>query len=115
MALIRRQDMSSFQLTAALCSHAYEHPALEGEQMAVNAWAEHDTEKAQQFWVEYQRQHDISERLGQTAGIDPSSGRIWFEASAKDIVVQMEAEGMMIPLYFVRVGTDHYLRKGRSR
>jgi hypothetical protein len=83
--------------------------------MAVNAWAERDTEKAQQFWAEYQRQHDISERLGQTAGIDPASGRIWFGASAKDIVVQMEAEGIMTPLYFVRVGTDHYLRKGRSR
>jgi hypothetical protein len=83
--------------------------------MAVNAWAERDTEKARQFWAEYQRQHDISERLGQTAGIDPVSGRIWFGASAKDIVVQMEAEGMMIPLYVVRVGTDHYLRKGRSR
>jgi hypothetical protein len=83
--------------------------------MAVNAWAERDTEKARQFWAEYQRQHDISERLGQTAGIDPVSGRIWFGASAKDIVVQMEAEGIMTPLYFVRVGTDYYLRKGRSR
>jgi hypothetical protein len=107
--------MSSFQFATVFCSHAYEHPALERAQMAVNAWAERDTEKAQQFWAESQRQHDISERLGQTAGIDPASGRIWFGASAKDTVVQMEAEGIMTPLYFVRVGTDHYLRKGRSR
>jgi hypothetical protein len=107
--------MSSLQLAMAFCSQAYEHPALERIQMAVNAWAEHGTEKAQQFWAEYQRQHDISEQLGQTAGIDPASGRIWFGDSAKDIVLRMEAAGIMTPLYFVRVGTDHYLRKGRSR
>ena len=50
-----------------------------------------------------------------TAGIDPVSGQIWFGASAKDIVAQMEAEGIVTPLYFVRVGTDYYLRKGRYR
>jgi hypothetical protein len=83
--------------------------------MAVNTWTERDTERAQQVWAAYQRQHDISDRLGQTAGIDPVSGQIWFGASAKDIVAQMEAEGRVMPLYFVRVGTDYYRRKGHYR
>jgi hypothetical protein len=87
----------------------------EREEIAVNTWTERDTERAQQVWAAYQRQHDISDRIGQTAGIDPVSGQIWFGASAKDIVAQMEAEGRVTPLYFVRVGTDYYLRKGRYR
>ena len=83
--------------------------------MAVNTWTEHDTERARQVWAAYQRQHDISDRIGQTAGIDPVSAQIWFGASAKDIVAQMEAEGLVTPLYFVRVDTDYYRRKGRYR
>lgn len=83
--------------------------------MSGNPWTERDTARARRFWAEYQRQHDISGQIGQTAGVDPTSGRIWFGASAKDIVVQMEAEGVATPLYFVRVGADHYLRKGRPR
>jgi hypothetical protein len=27
----------------------------------------------------------------------------------------MEAEGVMVPLYFVRIGFDYYLRKGAHR
>jgi hypothetical protein len=87
----------------------------EREEIAVNTWTERDTERAKEVWAAYQRQHDISERIGQTAGIDPASGQIWFGASAKDIVAQMEAEGRVTPLYFVRVGTDYYLRKGPYR
>jgi hypothetical protein len=83
--------------------------------MPVNTWTERDTERAQQCWVEYQRQHDVSERIGQTAGVDPVSGRVWFGTSAKEIVAEMEAEGVTAPLYFVRVGAGHYLRKGRYR
>ncbi len=74
-----------------------------------------DTDRARQCWAQYQRQHDVSDRLGQTAGIDPVSGRVWFGASARDIVTQMEAEDAAAPLYFVRVGSDFYLRKGRYR
>ncbi len=75
--------------------------------------ADLDTDRARQCWAQYQCQHDVSDRMGQTAGIDPVSGRVWFGASAKDIVTQMEAEGVAVPLYFVRVGSDFYLRKGR--
>ena len=74
-----------------------------------------DSERARQCWSHYQRQHDVSDRMGQTAGIDPVSGRVWFGSSAKDIVAQMEAEGVSTPLYFVRVGFDFYLRKGGYR
>lgn len=74
-----------------------------------------DSERARQCWSQYQRQHDVSDRMGQTAGIDPVSGRVWFGSSAKDIVAQMEAEGVSTPLYFVRVGFDFYLRKGGYR
>ena len=81
--------------------------------MAGVNWTETDTERARQFWAEYQRQHNLSDLRGQTAGVDPVSGRVWFGTSAKDIVSQMEAEGVTTPLYFVRVGFDYYLRKGR--
>jgi len=74
-----------------------------------------DSERARQFWSQYQRQHDVSDRTGQIAGVDPVSGRVWFGASAKDIVAQMEAEGVSVPLYFVRIGFDFYLRKGGYR
>ncbi len=83
--------------------------------MAMDTWTETDTQRAQHSWTGYQRHHDVSSRQGQTAGIDPASGRIWFGASAQEIMAQMEAEGVVIPLYFVRVGVDYYLRKGRQR
>ena len=70
----------------------------ERAEIAVNTWTERDTERAQQVWAAYHCQHDISDRIGQTAGIDPVSGQIWFGASAKDIVAQMEAEGVVTPL-----------------
>ena len=80
--------------------------------MAVRDWTETETKRAQDVWAVYQRKHDVSDRIGQTAGIDPASGRVWFGESAKDIVAQMEDEGVTTPLYFTRVGSDHYLRKG---
>ena len=83
--------------------------------MPVSQWTEADTATAHQIWAEYQQQHDLSDRTGQTAGIDPASGRIWFGESAKDIVAQMDSEGVTAPLYFVRVGHASYLRKGGRR
>jgi hypothetical protein len=83
--------------------------------MAPDPWTKTDTEKARQYWAAYQQQHDLSERWGQTAGIDPVSGRIWFGPSAKAIVAQLTAEGLTMPLYFLRIGRDVYLRKGCER
>jgi hypothetical protein len=74
-----------------------------------------DVDRACEIWAEYQKQHDVSDRTGQTAGIDPVSGRIWFGEDAIDIYRQMEAEGNITPLYLVRVGYDYYLRKGGHR
>ena len=39
--------------------------------MALANWEESDSAKAKQIWLDYQRQHDLSARIGQTAGIDP--------------------------------------------
>jgi hypothetical protein len=76
-------------------------------------WAESDSSKAKQIWLEYQRVHDLSGRIGQTAGIDPHSGRVWFGESIPDVVSQRDAEGLDSPLLFERVGFDTYHRKGR--
>jgi hypothetical protein len=82
--------------------------------MVLADWEESDSARAKQIWIDYQRQHDLSGRVGQTAGIDPRSGRIWFGATARDIVAQRNAEGLDSPLYFQRVGSETYLHKGSS-
>jgi hypothetical protein len=63
-------------------------------------------------WAEYQKHHDVSAHIAETAGIDPVSGRIWFGESATDIRRQMDAEGLETPLLCLRVGSDYYVRKG---
>ena len=83
--------------------------------MATHTWTKAHTEKALHYWEAYQQQHDISPQQGQTAGIDPVSGRIWFGPSAKAIVAQLATEGLAIPLYFIRIGSAVYLRKGYQR
>jgi hypothetical protein len=83
--------------------------------MAVSAWTDADTVRACQLWEEYQRRNDVASRVGQTAGIDPDSGRVWFGDSAADIWQQRQSEGIDAPFYCVRVGRDYYLRKGRRR
>ncbi len=83
--------------------------------MSSSTWTESDTSRAIQIWFDYQKHNDVSAMKGQTAGIDPASGRIWFGESATDIWQQMEAEGIDIPLYYVRVGYDYYVRKGGRR
>ena len=76
-------------------------------------WNETDSFRAKQIWLDYQSQHDLSERLGQTVGIDPRNGRLWFGESINDIVLQRDAEGLDTPLFFERVGSDAYYQKGR--
>jgi hypothetical protein len=80
--------------------------------MALAKWEESDSAKAKQIWLDYQRQYDLSTRIGQTVDIDPRSGRIWFGSSVRDIVSQRAAEGLHSPLYFERVGSEAYLHKG---
>jgi hypothetical protein len=75
-------------------------------------WTEADSIKAAQIWADYQKQHDVSDRRGQAVGIDPVSGQVWFGESARDIMIQLQAQGGWRPLYFLRVGFDYYQRKG---
>jgi hypothetical protein len=83
--------------------------------MATVKMTEADTRRAMELWEEYQRQHDLSDRKGQAAGIDPATGRVWFGQSAIAIVQQLESAGLDIPLYFIRVGYPYYARKGGHR
>ena len=83
--------------------------------MPTSPWKEGDTERALQFWDEYQKLHDVSDRHGQAVGIDPISGRVWFGESAKEVWLQSRTEGADSPLYFLRVGYDFYQRKGGTR
>jgi len=83
--------------------------------MAVSNWTDTDSARALQIWAEYQQHHDVSGHLGQTVGIDPVSGRIWFGESATDIRRQMDEENLDAPLLCLRVGSDYYVRKGRRR
>jgi hypothetical protein len=73
---------------------------------------EADVARAQQIWSEYQKQHDVSARVGQAAGIDPHTGQIWFGESIVDISRKRTVEGLDSPLFFVRVGFPTYYRKG---
>ena len=75
-------------------------------------WTEADSNRAQEIWSQYEQQHDLSERLGQTAGIDPTSRSIWFGESIQNVIAQRDADGSEAPLFFVRVGSSTYYRKG---
>jgi hypothetical protein len=80
--------------------------------MTVSAWTNADSERAQRVWSDYQRRHDVSDKTGQTAGIDPATGRIWFGDSIQDVIARRDADGIGAPLFFVRVGSETYYRKG---
>jgi hypothetical protein len=83
--------------------------------MSISNTAGVDITKAREIWAEYQRQHEVSEHLGEAVGIEPVSGRVWFGPKALDIARQMRAEGIDRPFYCVRVGSDYYGRKGGRR
>jgi hypothetical protein len=83
--------------------------------MTVSNWTEADSNRAQEIWAEYQQHHDLSEKPGETVGIDPASGCIWFGESVQDVIAQRDANGSETPLFFVRVGSATYYRKGGHR
>lgn len=80
--------------------------------MPIANWTDADTDRAQHIWDLYAAQHDLADRKGQAAGIDPDSGRIWFGESAAEIIAEMRMADEFRPLFFVRVGYPTYLRKG---
>jgi len=75
-------------------------------------WNKAESTRAQKIWAKYVERHDLSNRIGQTAGIDPQSGRLWFGESIRDIVLQRNVEGFSSPLFFERIGSQTYFRKG---
>lgn len=81
--------------------------------MSSSTWTEADSRRAREVWVQYQREHDVSNLKGKAVGIDPLSGQVWFGDSALEIAEHLRAQGLDTPLYFLRVGADHYGRKGR--
>jgi len=78
-------------------------------------WTEDDTRMAKDIWRKYQAEHDLSDRKGQAAGIDPKTGDVWFGKDIVDIVSEREKHGLHSPLFFVRVGYSTYYRKGSRR
>jgi hypothetical protein len=74
-----------------------------------------DVQRAEKIWARYCAEHDTSKLKDQAAAIEPVSGRIWFGESAIDVREKMLADGIVAPAYLIRVGYDHYLRKGGRR
>jgi hypothetical protein len=91
------------------------HAVNSGASRSIATWTERETTRALEIWAEYQQEHALADRAGETAGIDPNTGRVWLGESASDIWQQMDVEGVDVPLYFVRVGSDYYVRKGGRR
>jgi hypothetical protein len=83
--------------------------------MTVSNWTEADSNRAQEIWSEYQQRHDLSDKVGQTAGIDPASGGVWFGDSIQEVIARRDADGSAAPLFFMRVGSPAYYRKGGRR
>ena len=79
--------------------------------MTVSNWTEADSNRAIKIWSEYQSHHDLSRKIGLTAGIERSSGHIRFGESIQDVVARRDADGSQEPMYFVRVGSTAYYRK----
>lgn len=80
--------------------------------MSVSSWTREDSIKAKEIWDQYCRDRDLSSLQGRTAGIDPVSGRVWLGDSIADVVARRDADDIGNPLYFQRVGSDAYWRKG---
>ncbi|HEY1376513.1 MAG TPA: hypothetical protein VGF55_06945 [Gemmataceae bacterium] len=83
--------------------------------MATHTWTDADTQRAREFWQEYQKHHDVSDRVGQTVGIDPETGDVHFGETAAEIGKRLLAEGRHKLLYFVRVGSEVYARRHGKR
>jgi hypothetical protein len=84
--------------------------------VAVSNWTEEDSIRAQKIWSDYQKLHDLTSKVGQTAGVDPASGRVWFGESIQDVIAKQQESGVgEFPLFFMRVGSETYYRKGGHR
>ncbi|HZT41377.1 MAG TPA: hypothetical protein VFA07_04280 [Chthonomonadaceae bacterium] len=80
--------------------------------MATTTWKPEYTAQAIEIWEAYQQQHDLSSQRGKVAAIDPESKRVWIGDTGVDIAEQMKAEGVEVPVYLVRVDSNHFIQKG---
>lgn len=78
----------------------------------MTTFSDDDRAEAKRIWREYQAAHELSDRIGQIAGIDPRTGRVWIGDWITDIVEQRDAAGSSDPLLFERIGYETCLRKG---
>ena len=83
--------------------------------MSVAHWTEADSARAREIWAEYEKDHSLSQIMGQTAGIDPATGRIWIGNSVQAVIAKRDADQCSTPLFFIRVGAATYYRKGHRR
>ena len=83
--------------------------------MTVSTWTKSDTAKAEQICSEYQHDHDLSSCIGKTAGIDPQTGRVWIGESIHDVLSQRDGDVIDSLLFFERIGSRTYYRKGGRR
>ena len=83
--------------------------------MTASTWTDSDTARAEQIWADYQQKQDLSNCTGKTAGIDPHTGRVWIGESIQDVLAQRDAEGIDSLLFFERIGSRAYYRKGGRR
>jgi hypothetical protein len=74
-----------------------------------------EIQSAKRVWAEYQQTHDLSDRKGEIAGIDPATGEVWIGEWITDIVDVRDAKGLTSPLFFERIGYPTALRKGGRR
>lgn len=83
--------------------------------MAASTPEKLDTDRAKEIWDEYERTHDLSGQESLAVGIDPSTGEVFFGASAKEIIANLRSEGRFRPLFFRWVTDSSYFHKGARR
>src|SRR5262245_61495402 len=99
-------------MTAAGSRRAARAPVGGRMSVVTGRLTEAEGRRAEALRAEYQRTHDVSDRVGQTAGIDPETGALWFGESILEVVDQRDAAGVHKPLHFIRVGSKAHYRKG---
>jgi hypothetical protein len=74
-----------------------------------------DLDKVNEVWAEYARTHDLTGKERMAVGIDPDTREVFLGESAADVVEQLKREGRFRPLYYRRVNSPYYQRKGGRR
>lgn len=78
-------------------------------------WTDADTQRALQFWEEYQKMHDVSALKGKAVGIDVENKRVWFGENAIEVSEKARADAVDGRMLCIRVGLGYYARKGGRR